>query len=312
MMSLVTKEFPFMKYRWPFITLSLVLVSLSIYFLATRGLNYGTDFKGGLNLVYEIKTPTVEAELTEVFSEKKLPPLVVQRFGDVSQNIFVIKSDLPEGLQSEFSEPFSQALTAHFGEGKVSLVKEESVGPKVGKELRTKGIYAVMWAWIIMLVYVGFRFDFYFAPGAIIALIHDVLIPLGAFALTQREVNLTVVAAFLTIIGYSINDTIIIFDRIRENIQKYKGQPLVSIIDRSLTQVLVRSVITSLTLFFVVVVLFFQAEGDLQNFAFAMIWGVLAGTYSSLFIASPIYLFLRENGHRFGFKKSPTPKAATR
>lgn len=305
--TLMNKEIPFMRYRWPVFGLSLILMAASVFLLATKGLNYGTDFRGGLTLIYQIKKPTTEGEITNALKEKGITSFVVQRFGEVTEGNFVLKGDMPEQTtEGDLAKPATDALAAHFGPDQVTMIKEEFVGPKVGKELRTKGIYAVIWAWVIMLIYIGFRFDFYFAPGAIFALVHDVLISLGAFALTQREVNLTVVAAFLTIVGYSINDTIIVFDRIRENIQKHKGMPLVNIINLSMTQVLVRSIITSLTVFFVVMVLFLRAEGDIQNFAFAMLWGVVVGTYSSIFVATPIFLFLREHGHRLGFKSKRT------
>lgn len=296
------KEIPFMKYRVLVFGLSAIAVACSLFLLFTKGLNYGTDFKGGLKLVYKISVPTDEGQLTKLFPEEEFPDLVVQRFGQASENTFVIRSDVPEGMEEDYAKPFTAKINGALGADTALLIKEEFVGPKVGKELRTKGVYAVVWAWIIMLIYIGFRFDFFFAPGAIVALIHDVIIALGAFALTGREVNLTVVAAFLTIIGYSVNDTIIVFDRIRENVQKYKGLPLIRIVNRSISQILVRTIITSLTLFFVVAVLFFRAEGDIQNFAFAMIWGVVAGTYSSTFVAVPIFLFLKKHGHRIGLK----------
>ena len=306
------KEINFMKYRWWIFSFSVLMMAASVFLLFTKGLNYGTDFKGGLKLIYQFKAPTSEGKLTEMLSGNTFPALVVQRFGEEGQNTFVIKSDLgeEESGEGEKAKPFTEVFVKKFGEGNVTLIKEEFVGPKVGRELRTKGIYAVVWAWVIMLIYIGFRFDFYFAPGAILALMHDILLTLGAFALTQREVNLTVVAAFLTIVGYSVNDTIIIFDRIRENIHKHKGTPLLSIVNKSLSQVLVRTIITSLTLFFVVVVLFFRAEGDLQNFAFAMIVGVIVGTYSTIYIATPVFLFLREHGHRLGFKQKTTKVVA--
>ncbi len=303
----IEKEYNFMKYRWWFLAASGILMLLCTFLLVTKGLNYGTDFKGGLKLIYQFKVATGESEITEALSGKGFPGLLVQRFGEADQNTFVIKSDLPEeNATDELTKPFSETLVAKYGADQVLMIKEEFVGPKVGRELRNKGIYAVVWAWVIMLIYIGFRFDFYFAPGAIVALIHDVIIALGAFALTQREVNLTVVAGFLTIVGYSINDTIIVFDRIRENIKRHKGTPLVSIINKSLTQTLMRTIITSLTVFFVVLVLFLRAEGDIQNFAFAMMWGVIAGTYSSVSIAAPIFLLLREHGHRIGIKPKDT------
>jgi preprotein translocase subunit SecF len=301
-----------MKYRWQLFALSMALVGLAIYFWAVRGLNYGTDFKGGLSLVYQFNSPTTEGAVTDALQKANLPSFVVQRFGEFAKNTFVVKSDVVQKTEEKFSAPFTGALEQAYGPGQVTLAKEEFVGPKVGKELRTKGVYAVFWAWMIMLVYIGFRFDFYFAPGAIVALIHDVLIAVAAFAVTGLEVNLTVVAAILTIIGYSINDTIVVFDRIRENLQKHKGMDLVALVDLSINETLVRTLITSIAVLFVSLVLFFRAEGDIQNFGFAMIFGVLTGTYSSVFIASPIFIFLKQHGHRLGFKKTKAGTATPR
>ncbi|MDO8643684.1 MAG: protein translocase subunit SecF, partial [bacterium] len=148
--------------------------------------------------------------------------------------------------------------------------------------------------WVLMLIYIGFRFDFYFAPGAIVALIHDVLITLGFYALTGREVSLTTIAALLTIIGYSMNDTIVIYDRVRENIKKHERMPLEELIDLSINETLSRTIITSLTVFFVVIILYLFGSGEIQGFGFAMTVGVVAGSYSTIFIASPIYIFLKK------------------
>jgi len=294
---------PFMKYRWWLFALSMVLVGIAVYFWVAKGLNYGTDFRGGLSLVYQFKAPTNEAAVTDALGKGNLPSFAVQRFGEAGQNSFVVKSDAPEKHEGDMAAPYTKALQAGFGADQVSIVKEEFVGPTVGKELRSKGLQAVVWAWIAMLVYIGFRFDFYFSPGAILALIHDVIIAVGAFAITQREVNLTVVAAILTIIGYSINDTIIIFDRIRENLVKHKGMDLIELVDLSINETLIRTLITSLSVFFVCIVLLLRADGDIQNFGFAMIFGVITGTYSSVFIACPIFIFLKQYGHLFRFKK---------
>ncbi|MCP5467989.1 MAG: protein translocase subunit SecF [Deltaproteobacteria bacterium] len=311
MNKLSNKEFAFMKYRWFVILTSTALMIASVFLLAKKGLNYGIDFKGGLSLIYQFEEQLSEKEITQALANKNLPEFTIQKYSATAEENaeqgFMIRSEVEDKAEA-LKNKYTKILQEKFGADKVQLIQEEFVGPSVGKELRTKGIYAIFWACIIILVYIGFRFDFYFAPGAIIALIHDVLLSLGAFAITQREVNLTVVAAFLTIVGYSINDTIIIFDRIRENIQRYKGRPLASIIDRSVTQTLIRSILTSLTVFFVVFILFMLTDGDIQNFSFAMICGVVFGTYSSIFIAAPIFLFFREHGHRFGIKqKEPRP-----
>ncbi|MCB1214890.1 MAG: protein translocase subunit SecF [Deltaproteobacteria bacterium] len=285
------REIPFMQLRYLFFGVSIALMGLAIFFLFQKGLKYGTDFEGGLSLLYEFDNPVTVHAVEEALQASGKTNFVAQEFGESEGKRFVIKAKLPEEQTDHSGNDFTKSLEASFPG--VKLLKEEFVGPKVGQELREKGLWAVVWAWVVMLLYVGFRFDFYFAPGALFALVHDVLIALGAFAFSGREVNLTVVAAFLTIVGYSINDTIIVFDRIRENATLYKGSSLVSVINRSLTQILMRTLITSLTVFFAVLVLFLRAEGDIQDFAYAMIWGVVAGTYSSIFVASPIYLFLK-------------------
>lgn len=311
MSRLSKKNFPFMKYRWWLFGISVLVNVFAVVLLFTHGLNYGTDFKGGINLLYEFKQNTTEAAISQALDQAQLKDFVVQKFGLDVKNTYVIKGGLPEGQEENFAQPFTLALQKAYGVDQVSIQKEEFVGPKVGKELRTKGIYAVIWAWVIILVYMAFRFDVYFGVAGIVALLHDVLIALGAFALFGREVNLTVVAAFLTIIGYSINDTIIIFDRVREDLVKHKGMDLIKVVDLSINETLMRTVITSLTVFFVVMVLFFRAEGDIQNFAFAMIFGVVTGTYSSVFIACPVFIFLKQHGHRFGLGKKNAAIAAS-
>jgi preprotein translocase subunit SecF len=307
MTQIKIRNIPWMKYRWLLLGLSMVLVAASLVAIFAKGLNFGTDFTGGLKLIVKFNEPVTESAVGDALGSSGLSNYVVQRFGEAKDNTFIIKSDLPKDREEKFSEPYIAALAKAYGDGKAQLLQEEFVGPKVGKELRTKGIYAVLWAWVIMLVYIGFRFDFYYAPGALLSLIHDVVVAVGCFALFGLEVNLTVVAAILTIIGYSINDTIIVMDRIRENLQRHKGMGLIETVDLSINETLSRTIITSLTVLFVVVVLFFWTEGDIKNFAFAMTIGVITGTYSSISIASPVFIFLKQHGHRFGFGK---PKAA--
>ncbi|HKX12932.1 MAG TPA: protein translocase subunit SecF [bacterium] len=308
MTQIKIRNIPWMKSRWLLFGLSMALVAASLVVIFTKGLNFGTDFTGGLKLIVKFSEPVSENAVGEALGASGLSNFVVQRFGETKENTFIVKSELPKDREEKFSEPYMAALSKAFGDGKAQLLQEEFVGPKVGKELRTKGIYAVLWAWVIMLVYIGFRFDFYYAPGALLSLIHDVVVAVGCFALFGLEVNLTVVAAILTIIGYSINDTIIVMDRIRENLQRHKGMGLVENVDLSINETLSRTIITSLTVLFVVVVLFLWTEGDIKNFAFAMTIGVITGTYSSISIASPVFIFLKQHGHRFGLGK-PKPAA---
>ncbi len=304
-MMRLKKEIPFMKYRWLMLFVSMAIVAAGLAAVAVKGLNFGTDFTGGLKFIYQFQNPVNEGALTDALRQAGLDNVVVQRFGEAKANTFIVKSEQVEGLEEGFSKPFNQAFEKAFGAGSFQMLQEEFVGPKVGKELRTKGLYAVFWAWVIMLVYIGFRFDFYFAPGAIIALVHDVLVAVGIFALLGLEINLTVVAAILTIIGYSINDTIIVMDRIREDLQKHKGMGLVEVVNKSVNETLSRTIITSLTVLFVVTVLYFRTDGDIKNFAFAMMIGVITGSYSSISMASPVFILLKQYGHRFGLGKGP-------
>ncbi|HEX5033049.1 MAG TPA: protein translocase subunit SecF [bacterium] len=308
MTQIKIRNIHWMKHRFLLFMLSMALVAASVAVIFAKGLNFGTDFTGGLKLIVKFSEQVTEGSIGDALGTAGLSNYVVQRFGETKDNTFILKSDLPKDREEKFSEPYMSALIKSFGEGKVQLLQEEFVGPKVGKELRTKGIYAVLWAWVIMLIYIGFRFDFYYAPGALLSLIHDVVVAVGCFALFGLEVNLTVVAAILTIIGYSINDTIIVMDRIRENLQRHKGMALIETVDLSINETLSRTIITSLTVLFVVVVLFLWTEGDIKNFAFAMTIGVVTGTYSSISIASPVFIFLKQHGHRFGMGK-PKPVA---
>jgi len=299
-MQITKKEIPFMKYQAYLIALSLILTMGSLVLLLKHGLNFGIDFKGGIKLQYKFDKPVDSGRIQEVVVKTLQEKVAVQQFGDPKENIFAFDILKPtQGIEG-FSQKVTQALNQELGEGVATLIKEEAVGPKAGQELRRKGELAIIVAWVLILIYIGFRFDFFFSPGAIIALIHDILITLGVFAVTGREINLTVVAAFLTIIGYSVNDTIIVYDRVRENLKKYKSMAIEDLVNKSINETLSRTIVTSLTMFFVVVVLFIKGEGDIQDFALAMIIGVVTGTYSSIFIASPIYIFLKKHGHRFG------------
>lgn len=280
---------PFVKYQWFFIAASVVLVLASFVVIMTKGLNYGIDFKGGARLVYQFQQPVTEGEIKTVLKGINLGDAQVVRYGEVKDRRMAIKVEKATE-HAGVGQVVTKALTGAFGEGAVDLQEEETVGPRVGKELRKKAWLAVIFAVILMLIYIGYRFDFLFAPGAVVALIHDVFITMGVFALLGKEVNLTILAAFLTIVGYSINDTIVVFDRIRENHHGISRGTISNVVNLSLNQTLARTIVTSLTVLFVVVVIFIKGGGALHNFAFALIIGMVLGTYSSIFIASPCYV----------------------
>jgi preprotein translocase subunit SecF len=269
---------------------SLAFIIFSAVVLKAKGLNFGVDFLGGIKLVYKFSSPVGEGPIRNQLESLSLGDAQVVRFGEVKLNEYLVRVKFQEGrkLSDEISAKLKEL------DPTASIISEENVGPKVGAELRKRGVLAVILTWILILVYIGIRFDFLFAPGGIIALIHDVFIPVGFFAFLGKEFNLPILAALLTIIGYSINDTIVIYDRVRENLKKLPaGMPLTEVLNRSLTETMSRTLVTSLTVFFVMVVLFFMGGAVLHDFAFCMLVGVVFGTYSTIFIACPVYLGLQ-------------------
>lgn len=287
------KQIPFLKYQLFFGLVSLIVVAGSIFLLATKGLNLDTDFTGGRKLLFQFNEVVTEAQLRKALDAAGLQDATVQHYGHEGEERFTIKAGLLPPEAEGKTDPIVVALQENFGTDKVVLQQEDAVGPKAGKELRRKAQVAVLVSCILILIYIGFRFDFMFAPGAIVALIHDILITMGAIALTGRSFSLTSVAALLTILGYSINDTIILYDRVREDAGIHGHDADTDIVNEAINQVFSRTLITSLTVLFVVAVLFVIADGAIQDFAFAMIVGVVAGTYSSIFVASPVYLLMK-------------------
>ncbi|MFH1729698.1 MAG: protein translocase subunit SecF [Pseudomonadota bacterium] len=209
----------------------------------------------------------------------------VSLFGKETKNEYLVKF---KGVPTKIHD----TLLNKFGEGSVEVERVEMVGPKVGKELRQKGVYAVLVALFLILLYIAFRFDIAFAPGAVIALAHDVMITMGIFAVFQLDFSLQILAALLAIVGYSLNDTIVVYDRIRDNVKKFKGKELAQTINTSINQTLNRTILTSVTTLLVTVALLFLGGRILRDFALALTIGVLVGTYSSIYIASPIVLFV--------------------
>jgi preprotein translocase subunit SecF len=287
------KNFPFIPKQKYFLVLSLILSIAGLYVMVINGLNYGIDFVGGIKLTYKFNQTVGDGELQSALAG--LPTEVaVQRMGLPQDNLFVVKVKGTDTDPNAFSRQVTQTLEAKYP-GAVTLAGEESVGPKVGKELRRKGLLAILATLAAMLVYVWIRFDFFFAPGAIVALIHDVIMVMAFLAFFHKEFNLTILAALLTIVGYSMNDTIIVYDRIREHIKSITPTTINDVVNRSINETLSRAIITHLTVLFVVVVLFLSGVGSLHDFAFCFIVGVITATYSSIFVASPIYIFLYKN-----------------
>jgi len=273
---------------------SIVLILIGVVSLLIKGgPNYGIDFAGGTLVQIKFTAPTKPADIKAALKEIDLGSFVVQQFGEGGDE-FLIRAQNTSAELEGLSQTIAAALEAKYGADSVEVRRAEMVGPQVGKDLREKGLLAILYAMIGILVYVTWRFEFRFAVGAILALAHDVMITLGAFSIFNQEIDLPVIAAFLAIIGYSLNDTIIVYDRIRENMGKYAKSGLAEVINRSINETLSRTILTSGTTLLVVVALFIFGGGVIHTFAFALLVGILIGTYSSIFVASPLLLFWEE------------------
>jgi len=270
---------------------SLLAVLVSILFLFFKGLNYGVDFKGGTLL--EIRIENKNIQIQDIRSSLNMPELGdvnVKQFG--KEGDFLIMFEKNANENEKFTTDLKNIISKKIGSA-VNFRRVESVGPKVSSELLKQGLTAIVLSLAAMLFYIWIRFEWQFSLGAIMALIHDVIITLGIFSILSFEVNLSIVAAVLTIVGYSMNDTVVIFDRIRENLLKYSKISTNEISDISINETLSRTVITSLTTLFALVSIFILGGEILRGFSFAMILGVLIGTYSSIFVASPVLNYFK-------------------
>ena len=275
--------------------LSTALIIAGLASLVTKGGPLlSIDFTGGTVAQVKFENPVELAQLRSILSEYGFKGAEIVEFG--SPDEVLIKTQF-SGSSSEISEQLTLALGKTF-----TLRRVESVGPKIGKDLQNDALKAIGLALLLILIYITFRFDRYYALGSVMALIHDVLITLGVFSLLDYEINLSIIAAFLTIVGYSLNDTIVVFDRIRENIPKYLKKTLNDVVNLSLNETLNRTVITSLTTMMVVVILFVWGGKVINLFAFALIVGIFIGTYSSLFVASPVMVFFEKRSSKTPYK----------
>jgi len=273
-----------MKYA---VTISLIAIGISIASLVWHGgLNYGIDFAGGTLVQVKFQKDETTERLRNALKKINLGNSVIQQFNNRE---FVIRAAESTSAQKELSAKIEETLKAAYG-GAFEVQRVEVVGPKVSKDLTKKAIMAIGFSWIAILIYVAWRFEFRYALGGIFALVHDVIITVGALSLLNKEFTLTIVAALLTIIGYSINDTIVIFDRIRENLRKGVKKELKELINVSVNETLSRTIITNFTVFTVLVALFLLGGEVIHDFAFAMLVGSVAGTYSTIYIASPVVL----------------------
>ncbi len=286
----------------------LILIGL-VSLLVKGGPEYGIDFAGGTLVQIKFEEATKASAIKDALKDVDLGTVVAQQFGD-EPNEFLVRAQNTSSELKGLSQSIAETLEQTYGAGKVEVRRAEMVGPQVGKDLREKGLLAIFYAMIGILIYITWRFEFRFAVGAIIALVHDVLITLGVFSLFGKEIDLPIIAAFLAIIGYSLNDTIIVYDRIRENMGKHAKEGFPAIINRSINETLSRTILTSGTTLLVVAALFIFGGGVIHNFAFALLVGVIIGTYSSIFVASPLLIFWDEHKAGKAEKLSAKEKAA--
>ena len=265
---------------------SLVLICFSIFILFVKGLNLGVDFKGGTLIELRTENQIVDiAEIRQSLLKMKIGDVNVKKFG--KENDFLLKIEMTEKNNENFIESINDKLSSDLG-AEVNFRRVENVGPKVSKELFEAGILAIVLSLAAMLIYIWIRFEWQFSLGAILALVHDVIITLGIFSFLSYEINLSIVAAVLTIVGYSMNDTVVIFDRIRENLKKYSKISISDISNISTNETLSRTLVTSVTTLLALFSIYIFGGAILKGFSFAMIIGVIVGTYSSIFVATPI------------------------
>ena len=286
-------EIKFNNYYGKANIVSLVLIIISLLLLTLKGLNFGVDFKGGT--LIEIRSNDNNLKISDIrdnFKQLNLSGVTVKQFGNDTD--YIVKFQSNQSSDSDFIKNIKKKINSNLN-NKIDFRRIENVGPKVSSELLRSGIIAIGLSLLAMLIYIWIRFEWQFSLGAILALFHDVILTLGAFSFLSLEINLSIVAAILTIVGYSMNDTVVIYDRVRDNLRKYSDIKIFSLTNISINETLSRTVITSITTLLALLSIFFLGGAILKGFAFAMILGVVFGTYSSIYIACPILVTLKVN-----------------
>jgi preprotein translocase subunit SecF len=290
----VNANYKIMEKQKYFVTASVALIAIGlICILLKGGLRYGIDFSGGTIVQIQFSKSIDSEEIRGALKDLDIGSYTIQSIGRETDKEFLLR--LPMKSESSVEDTTTSQVTAKleekFGKENTTVRRTESVGPAIGRELRTSAMWAIMASLIMMLIYITFRFEFKYGIGAIVALIHDILITLGALSLTNREIDMPTVAALLTIVGYSVNDTIVVFDRVRENIRLMHKDNMKEIFNRSINQTFSRTILTSLTVVLVLIAMYFFGGEVINTFSFALLVGVITGTYSSIYIASPYALF---------------------
>ena len=300
-------KYPFISFRKLSFLLSGLALLASIALFTSKGLNYGIDFRGGTLIEIQTKDAINIAELRSKLGALGLGDVQIQQFGEPT-DVLIRVEEQPGGEDAQ--QVVVTKIRAALGDD-VTYRRTEVVGPTVSAELIESGVEAVILAILAVLIYIWFRFEWQFSIGAVAALVHDILITIGIFSLLQLEFNLSIIAALLTIVGYSLNDTVVVYDRIRENLRKFKKLDLEALLDLSINETLSRTIITSVTTLIALTSLFVFGTEVIRGFTFAMIWGVIIGTYSSIFIAAPILLYfgVKRDWSGIGGSKYKDPSA---
>ena len=285
-----TPDFKFVRYNRRAFVFSSVLIFGSLLAFLMQGLNFGIDFKGGILVEISSSEPVDIAGLRGRMQTLDLGEVQIQQFGTPT-DILIRVAEADDAVSTERDLGAVDAMRQDL-EGKFEIRRVEIVGPQVSRELIQTGILAVVAAIGSMLIYIWFRFEWQFSVGAVMALLHDVILTIGVFSLLQLDFNLSILAAILTIVGYSMNDTVVVYDRVRENLRKYKKMDISALLDIAINQTLSRTVMTSVTTLLALIALYTLGGEVIRGFTFAMIWGVLVGTYSSIFIAAPLLIQL--------------------
>ena len=285
------REILFNKYFRPLNLVSIMFVIVSIIFLFFKGLNFGVDFKGGTLIELRVTDKNISiTNIRDSFNNMNLNGIKVKEFGNSTDYIVMFQSETSNS--PELIKDIKDNINKKYGQS-IDFRRVESVGPKVSSELLKSGIIAITLSLIAMLVYIWIRFEWQFSIGAIVALFHDVIITLGVFSIFSLEINLSIVAAVLTIVGYSMNDTVVIYDRVRDNLRKYSDIKIFNLTNISINETLSRTIITSVTTLLALLSIYILGSEILKGFSLAMILGVIFGTYSSIFIACPILVNFR-------------------
>jgi preprotein translocase subunit SecF len=285
-------NFDFIRFRFVALVISWVLIAIGIISLIVRGgPNYGIDFSGGVMVHLRFKQAQPINEIRAALTSIQLGESSIQDFGSTGTE-FLVRLPVEATQTSGVTENLTRALEEKFGKENFEVLRVEFVGPRVGQNLRTRAVLAVAFATVLMASYIWFRFELRFGIGAAVALVHDVLMAVGALSLLNYEIDLTVVAALLTVVGFSVHDTVIVCDRIRENMRKLRRESMANIINRSINETLSRTVLTTGTAILVVMSLFLLGGNVIRGFAFTLLVGFIVGTYSSIYIASPIVLWM--------------------